>query len=98
MQGRGDLRWYGLVQFYPMVIIPLLLSLYWSPTHKGAIRSLAWVVVWYVVAKVLEAEDRPIDAAIGVSGHTLKHLAAAVSTGYFVQLFGRRYARREGLA
>lgn len=54
------------------------------------IRSLGWVVVWYVVAKVLEAEDRPIYAAIGVSGHTLKHLAAAVSTWYFVRLFTQK--------
>jgi hypothetical protein len=78
-----------------MILIPLLLCLYWSPTHKPAIRSLVWVVVWYGVAKVLEAEDRPVYAAIGVSGHTLKHLAAAVSTAYFVQLFSKRYIPRQ---
>jgi hypothetical protein len=91
VRAHGDLRWYGLVQFYPMLLIPLLLSLYWSPAQKVTIRSLGWVVVWYVVAKILEAEDRPVYAAIGVSGHTLKHLAAAVSTGYFVQLFTKKY-------
>ena len=91
LRGRGDLRWYGLVQFYPMLLIPLLLWLYWSSAHKPAIRSLAWVVVWYIVAKVMEALDRQIYDLVGISGHTLKHLAAAMSTVYFVQLFGRRY-------
>ncbi len=95
VRGHGDLRWYGLVQFYPMVLIPLLLWLYWSPAQRMTIRSLGWVVVWYVVAKVLEAEDRPIYAAIGVSGHTLKHLAAAVSTWYFVRLFAQKYIARQ---
>jgi hypothetical protein len=74
-----------------MVLIPLLLWLYWPPAHKPAIRSLAWVVVWYIVAKILEALDRQTYDLVGISGHTLKHLAAAVSTMYFVQLFGRRY-------
>lgn len=40
-------------------------------------------------AKVLEQLDYPIFRAIGISGHTLKHLAAAVSTWYFVVLFRR---------
>ena len=90
-RGHGDLRWYGLIQFYPMVLIPMLLWLYWSPAHKPVIRSLVWVVVWYVVAKLMEALDRQVYDLIGISGHTLKHLAAAMSTVYFVQLFGRKY-------
>jgi len=98
LHGRGDLRWYGFVQFYPMVLIPLLIWLYWSPAHKPAIRSLAWVVAWYVVAKILEVPDRQIYDLIGISGHTLKHFAAAMSTAYFVQLFGRRYRRLGGEA
>lgn len=95
LQGRGDLRWYGLVQFYPVLFIPLLLWLFYTPAYRGAILSLMWVVVWYVVAKGLEALDRPIYDAIGVSGHTLKHLAAAVSTGYLVQMFWRKYAGQD---
>ena len=50
------------------------------------------MVVWYVVAKVLEALDaRIFDLGGIVSGHTLKHLAAAVSTGYLVGVFRERY-------
>jgi hypothetical protein len=46
------------------------------------------VVVWYVIAKVLEREDWQIYGMGGrVSGHRLKHLAAGVSTLYLVRLF-----------
>lgn len=91
LQGRGDLRLYGRVQFYPVLFIPLLLWLFYDPVYRPAILSLVWVVIWYVVAKGAEALDRPIYEAIGVSGHTLKHLAAAVSTAYLVQMFWRKY-------
>jgi len=91
LQGHGDLRWYGLVQFYPVLFIPLLLWLFYDSAYKEAIVSLVWVVVWYVLAKGLESLDRLIYDAIWVSGHTLKHLAAAVSTAYLVQMFQRKY-------
>ena len=46
--------------------------------------DLAIVVGFYALAKVLEALDIPIFAAGHiVSGHTLKHLAAAAA-GYFI--------------
>ncbi len=93
LRGNGDLRWYGLVQFYPVIFIPLLLWLYYDPVYRPAIRSLAWVVVWYVVAKVVEPLDKQIYDAVGVSGHTIKHLAAAVATAYLVQMFKRKYPR-----
>jgi hypothetical protein len=90
-RGYGDLRLYGWVQFYPMLALPLILWLFYTPVVKFILRCLVWVVVWYVIAKVLEQLDFPIYRAIGVSGHTLKHLAAAVSTWYFVVLFRRQY-------
>lgn len=90
--GHGDLRLYGLVQFYPMVFIPLILWLFYDPRQKRAIISLCWVVVWYGIAKVLEAKDKDIFAFTGfVSGHTLKHLAAGVSTWYLVRMFQWKY-------
>jgi len=87
--GFGDLRLYYWVQFYPMVMVPLILWLYGSG-RKGMVRPLVWVVVWYAAAKVLEWKDWEVYRGIGVSGHTLKHIAAAVSAGYFVVLFRRR--------
>ncbi|MBS1665498.1 MAG: ceramidase domain-containing protein [Bacteroidetes bacterium] len=89
-QGHGDLRLYFLVQYYPMVLIPTLLLLYYKPVHKPVLRSLTGVVGWYVIAKIFEHWDIPVYRALGISGHTLKHLAAAVSTGYFVVLYKRR--------
>jgi hypothetical protein len=89
-QGRGDLRLYGWVQFYPMLALPLIFWLFYRPEVKSILRPLLWIVVWYVIAKGLEHWDVSIYQALGVSGHTLKHLAAAVSTWYFVVLFRKQ--------
>jgi Ceramidase len=90
-QGRGDLRLYYWVQFYPMLALPLILWLFYTVSVKPILRCLIWVVFWYVIAKVLEQLDYQIYGLSGVSGHTLKHLAAAVSTWYFVLLFRKEY-------
>jgi len=66
------------------------LWLYYDPSHRYVFRPLAGVVCWYVIAKILEQLDLPIYDAIGVSGHTLKHLAAGVSTWWLVVLFRER--------
>jgi hypothetical protein len=89
--GHGDLRLYFWVQFYPMLAIVLLLWWYYTPTVKAIIPILVWIVVWYVIAKLFEQLDFPIYRLIGISGHSLKHLAAAVSTWYFVILFRAQY-------
>ena len=79
--GRGDLRFYGLVQFYPMLALPMII---WAfPDHHYTIgRFLGWTIAWYGLSKVLEFFDRGIFELTGhlVSGHSLKHLAAAVAT------------------
>jgi hypothetical protein len=76
---NGDLRLYGVVQFFPgllLIVLPLFFRSRY--TRRGI---LAWVIVFYAVAKVCEQYDRQIyDALRFVSGHTLKHLAAAAST------------------
>lgn len=78
--GAGDLRLYALVQFYPMVAIPLMLVLF-APRYTGS-GSLVVALVLYGLAKLLELLDRAIYSLSGVvSGHTLKHLAAALA-GY----------------
>lgn len=85
--GHGDLRLYFWVQYYPMILIPLTLCLYYKPYHKPLIAPFIWIVFWYSIAKLLERWDIPIYNFLGISGHTLKHLAAAVSTWYFVELY-----------
>ena len=87
--GHGDLRLYMLVQYYPMVAIPLILWLYYRPSLKPMIGPIVWVVVWYVIAKLFERWDLPIYKTLGISGHTLKHLAAAASTWYFIEVYKR---------
>jgi hypothetical protein len=92
LQGNGDLRFYGFVQFYPMLIIPVILLMFPSPLNVKAWRSLLLVVGWYVIAKVLEKFDVEIYSLTGfLSGHSLKHLAAAVATWYMVVMFAKKY-------
>jgi hypothetical protein len=95
--GKGDLRPYIFAQFYPAVAVPLLLWLFYEPAIKPAILSLAWVVVWYSVSKVFEQFDSPIYHFLGVSGHTLKHIAAAMSTWYFLSTFRIRHRERANI-
>lgn len=78
LQGRGDLRAYGLVQFLPMVLIPLMLVM---GKGRGLKASWLWATLaTYVLAKLAEHFDRVIHVATGiVSGHTLKHLLGALA-------------------
>ncbi len=77
--GNGDLRGYLLVQFYPLVAVPLVL---WQFPDGLRVKSrfIAWAVGCYVVAKIAELFDAEIFVLLGgaVSGHTLKHLLAAL--------------------
>ena len=79
--GRGDLRFYGFVQFYPMLALPVVCWLF--PKHRYIAGSYVfWVIAWYGLSKLLEHFDHQIFALLRqvVSGHTLKHLAAAGAT------------------
>lgn len=88
--GIGDLRLYVLVQYYPMILIPAILLLFPSSTNKREIGLLVWAFTWYLLAKVLEHFDCSIYSSLGfISGHSLKHLAAAVSTWCLVKKITR---------
>ncbi|MGR9086270.1 MAG: ceramidase domain-containing protein [Gammaproteobacteria bacterium] len=74
--GRGDLRLYALVQFLPMILIPVILWLF-APTVIGG-RSLWGMLSVYLVAKIAEFYDEGLYGFWGgISGHTLKHLLMA---------------------
>ncbi len=81
LHGVGDLRFYGAVQAYATIIL-LVILLFPARYTRG--YDLAIIVVFYALAKALEMLDKPI-FAVGhfVSGHTLKHLAAAFG-GYWL--------------
>lgn len=86
--GRGDLRPYVFVQFFPVLTIPLLLWLFPARyTHRG---HLLLAVAIYGSAKVFELFDAEILAAFRVSGHSLKHLAAAVATYFVLRMLQKR--------
>ena len=86
-QGRGDLRWYGLVQFYPMIALPVIFWLFPKARYTGG-GQLVWVIIWYGIAKLLEHFDGDVLTLLGgaVSGHSLKHLAAAMATYYVLRM------------
>jgi hypothetical protein len=91
-RGAGDLRLYFFVQFYPLVTIPLLLCLF--PARYTRAGDVLVALGWYLLAKVAEigAVDHGIyGAGQLVSGHTLKHLAAAA--GAFWLFLMVRYRR-----
>jgi hypothetical protein len=74
--GRGDLRPYVVIQFYPMLVMPLILWMFPSRYPRPDLLFAAWLL--YGVAKYCEIQDHAIYELTGLwSGHTLKHLVAA---------------------
>ena len=86
---NGDLRLYGWVQFFPM--LTLLLMLWLLPAKYTGTPYWFAAVALYALAKVLEYTDEAV-YAIGqvVSGHTLKHLAAAAACLMVLRYFQTR--------
>ena len=81
--GIGDLRFYALVQFLPMLLIPLMLLLYGSCLSGR--RWIITIILVYGIAKIAEMNDHQIYALIGFSGHSLKHLVAAFGAFLFLK-------------
>jgi len=90
LRGLGDLRFYAAVQVYAVLVLPLMMWLF--PARYTRTSDIGVIVGFYVLAKVFEAFDRQIYAALGhaVSGHTLKHLAAAMAGYWILRMLKRR--------
>jgi hypothetical protein len=90
-EGRGDLRPYALVQFGALLAILLLIAVYPARYTRGSDFIISLGI--YGVAKGFEAADRQI-FALGhvVSGHTLKHLTAALSAFWILYMLEARGA------
>jgi hypothetical protein len=98
-QGQGDLRPYYFVQFYPVLALPLLLLLF-PPSYTRTVDLLV-ALGWYVVAKFCEHPgDAPLYRVLGhtLSGHTLKHLAAAAGAFWLLLMLRRRHPIRARIA
>lgn len=82
-QGSGDLRPYGIAQFFPLLAL-LFTAAVFPATYTGS-RKLGWVVVFYTAAKLCETYDQPIYDLLGqVAGHALKHILAALAAAMIV--------------
>lgn len=94
--GAGDLRFYAFVQFYPILLLPVVLWLFPQRRYTAAGYLLGMIGV-YALCKVAEGLDHQIFALLGgtVSGHTLKHLVAAVATWVLALMLLERRALRQ---
>lgn len=80
-KGAGDLRFYAAVQAFSALVILLA---FFFPRRYTRSADFGLVIGFYVLAKALELFDKPVFEALHVvSGHTLKHLAAAAA-GYCI--------------
>jgi hypothetical protein len=87
--GVGDLRPYALVQFLPMILIPFILWRF-PPRYT---RGYDFVITlgWYGLSKLSEALDTQIFAAGSIiSGHSLKHIFAAIGTYWILRMVLKR--------
>ncbi|MCP5081246.1 MAG: alkaline phytoceramidase [Alphaproteobacteria bacterium] len=78
--GAGDLRFYGLVQAYPLLCLMIVPWVF--PTARYSQSKYIYSMVGlYGVAKLLEVFDERVLMLTGelISGHSLKHLVAAVA-------------------
>jgi hypothetical protein len=76
-----DLRWYALVQFFPPIAMLLLL--------RGRRDPLIPMMLFYALAKLLEAEDQAIATVISTGGHPWKHVAAAAAVFCYIRAVTR---------
>jgi hypothetical protein len=90
LRGAGNLVPYAIVQFGSLAAIPLVLLL----GRRGGGTDWGIALGLYALSKALEVSDAAVLAALGVSGHTLKHLFAAAGIGWLVRMLSRRAAVR----
>jgi hypothetical protein len=89
LQGHDDLRLYAIVQFGSLALVLALCLLLPSRYTRG--NDMFVVVGLYALAKLFESLDEQIFALGGiVSGHTLKHLAAALACYFVLRMLTRR--------
>jgi hypothetical protein len=76
--GAGNVLPYALLQGYAVIVLLLMAVLHPSRYTRGS--DLYFIFGWYVLAKLLELLDAEVLVHSNlVSGHSLKHVAAAVA-------------------
>lgn len=90
LNGHGDLRAYALVQFLPVLLIPLILWLFDSKLNND--KYIWGLIGAYAISKLMELFDAQLYSIVGLlSGHSLKHLAAAFGTLIFYWALQKRH-------
>ncbi len=88
-RGAGDLRPYAVVQFLPMLLIPLILLMYRSIYDN--VGFLWLVIVLYVLSKLFEYFDfATYEIGQLISGHSIKHVVAAMAPLIFLYWLNNR--------
>ncbi|KAL8061137.1 hypothetical protein ABFX02_02G068700 [Erythranthe guttata] len=90
-----DLRPYAVVQFVPCIVIPVMAILL-PPMYTHSTYWL-WAAGFYLIAKIEEAADKPIYNFTFhiVSGHTIKHLCAAMVPVFLTIMLAKREIAEE---
>lgn len=89
-QFSGDLRLYVLVQFLPIILMPFIFLFYKSQHIQP--KYVWMMVLFYGIAKLCEGFDERIYSSCELSGHSLKHLFAALAPGSL--LLGLKRAKK----
>ncbi len=87
--GNGDLRLYALVQFYPLIAIPLILMI--NKDTFNYTREVVFIFIAFGVAKLAEGLDEEIYSLMGfISGHSLKHVFMTLAGIFLVFMIRKR--------
>lgn len=85
----GDLRLYVLVQFYPILAIPVILILFKSAENSP--KGFWLLLISYIIAKLFEIYDFEIHKTLKhLSGHSLKHISASVGVYLLINSYIRQ--------
>ena len=89
----GNLWPYAGTQYFSIVLVGVLLVMF--PAAYTRSYDLLIVTGWYALAKVFEAVDKPVYALTGhlASGHSIKHLIAALAVFWVWRMLIARYPR-----
>jgi hypothetical protein len=88
-RGSGDLRFYALVQFLPMLLIPVILLCF--GTSRAETGGYWLLLAAYIAAKLFEHFDSQLHDLFGfISGHSIKHAVAALGLYLLLRSYRRR--------
>lgn len=89
--GSGDLRFYILVQFLPLILIPFIILFFKSQSNIA--RYIWMILLTYLVSKLFEITDYQVYQFVKIiSGHSLKHIT--VSFAPIILIYAMKRERR----